>query len=69
VLEVVGPGAGAPSRAWLCTVVFGDLNGFTPDLTDDEAFHLVWDIASSSMELARIAERLHLSVVEPRTES
>ncbi len=50
--------------AWLCTVVFCDMSGFTPDLTDDEAFQLVWDIAGSSLELAQIAERLHLSPVE-----
>jgi death-on-curing protein len=51
--------------AWLCTVVFCDLNGFTPELTDDEAFQLVWDVASSSLELAQIAERLHLSPAAP----
>jgi hypothetical protein len=50
-------------------VVFCDLNRFTPDLTDNEAFQLVWDIASSSMELARIAKRLHLSVPESGTAS
>lgn len=49
--------------AWLCTVVFCDLNGFAPDLTDDEAFQLVWDVASSSLELAQIAERLRISKV------
>jgi death-on-curing protein len=49
--------------AWLGTVVFCDVNGFAPDLTDDEAFQLVWDIASSSLELARIAERLRLAPV------
>jgi death on curing protein len=47
--------------AWLCTVVFCDLNGSAPELTDDEAFQLVWDIASSSLELARIADRLQVA--------
>jgi death-on-curing protein len=46
--------------AWLCTVVFCDLNGLAPDLSDDEAFQLVWDVASSQMDVAEIAERLEL---------
>jgi death-on-curing protein len=46
--------------AWLSTVVFCDLNGFAPHLTDDEAFQLVWDIASSQMDVAQIVERLRL---------
>ena len=46
--------------AWLSTVVFCDLNGFAPRLTDDEAFQLVWDIASSELDVALIAERLRL---------
>lgn len=49
--------------AWLCTVVFCDVNGYAPDLTDDEAFQLVWDIASASLELALITDRLQLSSV------
>jgi death-on-curing protein len=47
--------------AWLCTVVFCDLNGVAPSLSDDEAFQLVWDVASSQMELDPIAERLRLA--------
>jgi death-on-curing protein len=50
--------------AWLATVVFLDLNGCEPNLTNDEAFQLVWDVASSHMELADIADRLN--VVEIR---
>lgn len=46
--------------AWLSTVVFCDLNGFAPRLTDDEAFQLVWDIASSEMSIELITERLRL---------
>ena len=50
--------------AWLSTVVFCDLNGFAPDLKDDEAVQLVWDIASSVEEdIIAIAGRLHLSPV------
>lgn len=46
--------------AWLSTVVFCDLNGFAPLLTDDEAFQLVWDVASSHIDIASIADRLQL---------
>jgi death-on-curing protein len=46
--------------AWLCTVVFCDLNGFSPGLSDDEALELVWHIASSSLEFAPIAKGLRL---------
>ena len=50
--------------AWLSTVVFCDLNGFAPDLTDDEAYQLVWDIASSTQEdISAIANRLQLSLI------
>jgi len=45
---------------WLCTVVFCDINGHEPDLTDAEAFQLVWDNASINMDVAEIAERLQL---------
>ncbi len=48
--------------AWLSTVVFCDLNGLAPQLTDDEAFQLVYDISSSQLEVAEIAERLHRRV-------
>jgi len=46
--------------AWLATVVFCDLNGFEPQLNDQEAFELVWDVASTQMEVAEVAERLRL---------
>jgi death-on-curing protein len=45
---------------WLCTVVFCDLNGFSPDVSDDEAYELVWEIAGSAMNIALIAKRLQL---------
>jgi hypothetical protein len=31
-----------------------------PDLSDDEAFQLVWDIAGTHMEVVEIADRLAL---------
>jgi len=46
--------------AWLCTVVFCDLNCMMPAVSDDDAFQLVWDIASSEMDLEVIAEGLRL---------
>ena len=46
--------------AWLCTVVFCNLNGVTPDLTSDEAFELALDVASSDLDLVVIAQRLSL---------
>ena len=46
--------------AWLATVVFLDLNGSRPDVTDDQAFSLVMDVASSDLLLEDIAERLQL---------
>lgn len=46
--------------AWLATVVFCDLNGFEPELSDQEAFELVWDVASRQMEVSEIAERMCL---------
>jgi len=47
--------------AWLATTVFLDLNGLAPELSDDEAFDLVWVIASSSIDVAGIASKLRVS--------
>jgi death on curing protein len=47
--------------AWLSTVVFCDLNSFSPDLSDDEAFELVRDIASSDIDVVLITNRLRLT--------
>jgi death-on-curing protein len=44
--------------AWLGTVVFLDLNGAAPDLTDDAAFTLAMDVASGTADVPEIAERL-----------
>ncbi len=46
--------------AWLATVVFVDLNGFAPTVTDDEAFALVMDAATGAVDIAEICERLPL---------
>jgi death-on-curing protein len=43
---------------WLATVIFLDLNGLSPDLSDGEAFDLVWEIAGSSIDVDAIAVRL-----------
>ena len=43
---------------WLATVVFLDLNGTQPDLSDDAAFQLVMDVAAGAADVEGIAERL-----------
>ena len=47
--------------AWLATTVFLDLNGLAPDLSDDEAFDLVWEVASTTLDVGSIASKLRLS--------
>lgn len=49
--------------AWLATVVFLELNGFEPKLSDNEAFDVVWDVASGESDLTAISTRLR---IEPR---
>ena len=46
--------------AWLATTVFLDLNDLAPDLSDDEAFDLVWEIASTALDVEAIASRLNV---------
>jgi len=46
--------------SWLATVVFLDLNGLHPDLSDDEAFILVMDAAQRIGDVSSIASRLHI---------
>ena len=48
--------------AWLGTMVFCEVNGAAPRVSDDDAFGLVWEIASSHVDVASVAERLHLDV-------
>jgi death-on-curing protein len=45
----------------LATVVFLDLNGRRPDLSDDAAFQLVMDVASGEADVVEIADRLNLA--------
>ena len=47
--------------AWLAAVVFLDLNGHRPGLSDDAAFELVMDVAKGVADVAQIAERLQLT--------
>lgn len=46
--------------AWLAAVVFLDLNGAAPDVTDDAAFDLVIDVAEGVAEVPEIADRLRV---------
>ena len=46
---------------WLATVVFLDLNGAQPDLSDDAAFELVMDVAAGAADVEEIAERLRVA--------
>lgn len=48
--------------AWLATVVFLDVNGVVLDLSDDEAFDLVWEVASTSIGAEGIAARLRTQI-------
>ena len=43
---------------WLATAVFLDLNSLDPGLSDIEAFDLVWEIASTSLDVHEIAVKL-----------
>lgn len=47
--------------AWLAMVVFTDLNGYEPHLSDDEAFTLVMEVAQGAMGVADIAARIRLA--------
>jgi death on curing protein len=49
--------------AWLATVIFYDLNGFEPKVSDDKAFEVVWKVASGESDLTVISSRLR---IEPR---
>jgi death on curing protein len=46
---------------WLATVVFLDLNGSEPELSDDAAFQLVMDVAAGTAEVEEIADRLRVT--------
>lgn len=46
--------------SWLATFVFVRINDRVIDMTDNEGFDLVMDIAANSMDLAEIGDRLKL---------
>jgi death on curing protein len=46
---------------WLATVVFLDLDGSEPELSDDAAFELVMDVAAGSADVEEIADRLRVA--------
>jgi death-on-curing protein len=52
---------GSKRLAWLAAVVFLDLNGRIPNVTDSEAFDLVWEVAATSLDVGAIAQRLRLT--------
>jgi death on curing protein len=47
--------------AWLACVVFLDLDGRTVEMDDDAAFGLVMEVASGTLDVEEIAERLTAS--------
>ena len=49
--------------AWLATVVFLDLDGLGPKVSDDDAFDVAWEVASGESDLTVISARLK---IEPR---
>lgn len=53
-------GDGHKRLAWLATVVFVDLNGHEPGLTDEAAFDLVMDVAQGRLDVEEVAARLAL---------
>lgn len=46
--------------ALLATVVFLRINGYTPDLTDDEAFDLTMSVAAGQLDADGIRKQLRL---------
>jgi death on curing protein len=51
--------------ALLATVVFLRINGYTLDLTDDEAFDLSMSVAAGQLDADGIQERLRLAQASP----
>ena len=47
--------------AWLATVVFLDLNGWAPELSNDAAFELVMAVSQGTVDAPEIAERMQVS--------
>jgi death-on-curing protein len=55
--------------AWLSTTVFLRLNDHQASLIKDDAFALVLEIASGSLELDEIARRLSVQTMSPQADS
>jgi death-on-curing protein len=51
--------------ALLATVVFLRINGYTLDLTDDEAFDLTMSVAAAQLDADGIQKRLRLAQARP----
>ena len=51
--------------AWLATTVFLAMNGYEVHLDDDEAFELVWSIASGDADVRAIERRLTIVASNP----
>lgn len=47
--------------AWTAAVVFLDINGHEPVLTDDEAYNLMIEVAGGLRDIEVIADRLHVA--------
>jgi death on curing protein len=56
---------GNKQLAWLATIVFLDLNGLVPKVSDDEAFDVVWEVASGESDLAVVSARLCIERADP----
>jgi death-on-curing protein len=50
--------------AWLAVTVFARINDHVCQLTDDDAFSLVWDVAAGDVDLTTIADRFTLSPLD-----
>jgi death on curing protein len=49
---------------WLTCVVFLDINGLQPDVSDEEAFELTMDVARGAAEVADIVRRLRPRAID-----
>jgi len=55
----------APRLALLATAVFLRIDGYTLDLTDDEAFDLTMSVAAGQLDADGIQKRLRLAQAPP----
>jgi prophage maintenance system killer protein len=59
------PGSVAKRLALLATVVFLRIDGYTLDLTDDEAFYLTMSVAAGQLDAPAIEKQLRLAQASP----